>query len=73
LGNKIEKIKLFDVVDFTKADAELSANLEVKAEGKGERVPRFDTMIAAIAINRGFKLFTFNKEHFEGFENLVLF
>jgi tRNA(fMet)-specific endonuclease VapC len=72
-NNKIEKIKLFDVVDFTKADAELSANLEVKSEGKGERVPRFDTMIAAIAINRGFKLFTFNKEHFEGFENLVLF
>lgn len=72
-NNKIEKIKLLDVVDFTKDDAELSAKLEVKAEKKGAKVPRFDAMIAAVAINRGFKLFTFNKDHFEGFENLVLF
>ncbi len=72
-NNKIDKIKLLDVVDFTKDDAALSAKLEVKAEEKGKKVPRFDTMIAAVAINRGFKLFTFNKEHFEGFENLVLF
>ncbi len=72
-NNKIEKIKLLDVVDFTKEDATLSAKLEVKAEEKGEKVPRFDAMIAAVAINRGFKLFTFNKDHFEGFENLVLF
>ena len=72
-NNKIEKIKLLDVVDFTKDDAVLSAKLEVKAEKKGEKVPRFDAMIAAVAINRGFKLFTFNKDHFEGVENLVLF
>jgi len=30
-------------------------------------------MIAAVAINRGFKLFTFNKDHFAGFEELELF
>jgi len=30
-------------------------------------------MIAAVAINSGFKLFTFNKDHFEVFEELVLF
>lgn len=72
-NKKMDKIKLLDVVDFTKDDAELSAKLEVKAEKKGEKVPRFDAMIAAVAINRGFKLFTFNKDHFEGFDNLVLF
>ncbi len=50
-----------------------SARLEVKAEKKGNKIPRFDAMIAAVAINRGFKLFTFNKDHFEGFEELELF
>lgn len=71
-NKKIDKVKLLDVVDFTKDDATLSANLEVKAEKKGEKIPRFDVMIAAVAINRGFKLFTFNTDHFEGLEGLVL-
>jgi tRNA(fMet)-specific endonuclease VapC len=70
---KIEKILLLDVTDFTKNDAILSANLEVKAEKKGKKVPRFDAMIAAVAINKGIKLFTFNRKHFEIFEDLILF
>ena len=70
---KSEKILLLDVVDFTKDDATLSARLELKAEKRGYKIPRFDAMIAAVAINRGFKLFTFNKHHFEGFEELELF
>jgi len=72
-NKKIEKIKLLDVIDFTRDDAVLSAKLEVKAEKRGEKIPRFDAMIAAVAINRGFKLFTFNKDHFDGFEELALF
>ncbi len=72
-NKKIDKVKLLDVVDFKKGDAVLSAKIEVKAEKKGEKVPRFDAMIASVAINRGFKLFTFNKNHFEGLEGLVLF
>lgn len=72
-SKKAYNIKLLDVVDFTKADAELSAKLEIDAEKKGNKVPRFDAMIAAVAINRGFKLFTFNEDHFKGFEKLVLF
>ncbi len=71
-SKKIEKVKLLDVIDFTKDDATLSAKLEVKAEKRGEKIPRFDAMIAAVAINRGFKLFTFNKDHFDGFEELAL-
>ncbi len=70
---KSERIMLLEVVDFTKDDAALSARLEVKAEKKGNKIPRFDAMIAAVAINRGFKLFTFNKDHFEVFEELELF
>ncbi len=72
-NKKIDKVKLLEVVDFTKDDAALSSKIEVKAEKKGEKVPRFDAMIASVAINRGFKLFTFNKDHFEGLEGLVLF
>ncbi len=70
---KIERILLLDVVDFTKEDAALSAKLEIKAERKGHRISRFDSMIAAVAINRGFKLFTFNRAHFEKFDDLKLF
>ncbi len=70
---KSEKILLLDVVDFTKDDAILSARLELRAEKRGNKIPRFDAMIAAVAINRGFKLFTFNKDHFKGFEELELF
>ena len=70
---KSERIMLLEVVDFTKEDAALSARLEVKAEKKGNKIPRFDAMIAAVAINRGYKLFTFNKDHFDGFEELELF
>jgi len=69
----LKKIVLLEVTDFTKNDAALSAKLEVKAEKKGSKAPRLDAMIAAVAINRGFKLFTFNKKHFEVFDDLVLF
>ncbi len=72
-NKKIDEVKLLDVVDFTKDDAALSAKIEVKAEKKGAKVPRFDAMIASVAVNRGFKLFTFNKDHFEGLEGLALF
>ncbi len=72
-NSKIEKILLLDVTEFTKSDAAISAKLELKAEKRGNKVPRFDSMIAAVAINRGFKLFTFNKKHFEVFEDLILF
>lgn len=72
-NSKIEKILLLDITDFTKNDATLSAKLEMGAEKRGNKIPRFDTMIAAVAINRGFKLFTFNKKHFEVFKDLILF
>ena len=69
---KLERILVLDAVEFTKDDAVLSSKLEVETEKKGKKVPRFDAMIAAVAINRGFKLFTFNRKHFEGFEDLTL-
>jgi len=70
--SKIEKILVLDVIDFTRDDAVLSAKLEARAENQGKKIPRFDAMIAAVAINRGFKLFTFNNKHYEGFKELTL-
>lgn len=69
---KLERILVLDVVEFTKDDAVLSSKIEVETGKKGKKVPRFDAMIAAVAINRGFKLFTFNRKHFEGFGDLTL-
>ena len=34
---------------------------------------RIDTMIAAIAINRKAKIYTFNKKHFQSFKQIQLF
>lgn len=69
---KIRKVMLLDAVEFQKGDASLSAKLEIESERKGKKVARFDAMIAAVAINRKFKLFTFNKKHFEGIDGLEL-
>lgn len=70
---KIDKVLQLEVIDFTKEDAALSAELEIISEKNGNKVPRFDSMIAAAAINRGLTLFTYNRKHFERFEGLKLF
>ncbi len=53
--------------------ADTDVLIEIFDKKKGNKIPRFDSMIAAVAINRGFKLFTFNRDHFDGFEELELF
>ncbi len=69
---KIARVLLLDVIDFTKEDAALSARLEMEMEKKGKKIARMDSMIAAVAINRKLKLFTFNKRHFRGIRELEL-
>lgn len=61
------------VLNYTKTDAELSSELELKAERKGKRLLRTDAMIAAITINNNGKLYTNNIKHFKDFENLELY
>jgi len=70
--SKIERVKLLDTLEFGKDDAVLSSKLELEGEKKGKKITRFDAMIAAIAINRNSKIFTFNRKHFEVFEELKL-
>jgi predicted nucleic acid-binding protein len=52
------------VLNYTKEDAHLSAKLELEAERTGAATRRTDAMIAAIAINNGAKLYTFDLKHF---------
>jgi predicted nucleic acid-binding protein len=41
--------------------------MELMAETSGAKVHRTDAMKAAIAVNRGAELYTFNIRHFEQF------
>lgn len=73
VGKKIQGIGKLDTIEFDKRDAEISSKIEVTAEKNGRIIPRIDTMIAAIAVNRNAKLFTYNKRHFKEIKELSLF
>ena len=73
IGKKIKGITQINTIEFGKKDAEISAKLEIEAEKKGKTIPRIDTMIAAIVINRKAKIYTFNKKHFESFKQVKLY
>jgi tRNA(fMet)-specific endonuclease VapC len=60
----MQEVLFLPVLDFAKRDAVLSAGLELKAEGMGLSVRRTDAMIAAVTMNRGAKLYTFDLKHF---------
>ena len=67
-----DEIRFLYVLDFTPKDALLSAKLESQLEKSGNAAGRFDTMIAAICINRGASIATFNTKHFEKFSEFGL-
>jgi predicted nucleic acid-binding protein len=69
----LNEVLALPVLSYTKEDAKTSALLEVKAESKGKRVSRTDSMIAAIAINYGAMLYTNNTKDFNCFDGLTLF
>ncbi|MEW6592751.1 MAG: type II toxin-antitoxin system VapC family toxin [Candidatus Hadarchaeota archaeon] len=60
------------VLSYSKEDASLAAELELKAEKRGTPVLRTDAMIAAMAINNGAKLHTLNLRHFKPLETFGL-
>ena len=72
-NKKIRDILQISTIGFDKKDAELSAKIEFQLEKKGEKISRIDTMIAAIAINRKAKIYTFNKKHFQKIGQIKLF
>jgi tRNA(fMet)-specific endonuclease VapC len=68
----VKDVLLLPVLAYTKRDAELSAELELKAEALGMPTRRTDAMIAAIVLNKGASLYTFDLKHFSLFRNFGL-
>jgi len=67
-----EEILLLPVLNYTKKDSVLSSKIELQAESRGMPLRRTDTMIAAIAINNGAKLYTFDLKHIHPLTELGL-
>ena len=63
-GKPIKEILLLPALNYTKKDAVLSSKIELEAEERGNSIRRTDAMIAAIAINNGADLYTFDLKHF---------
>jgi len=72
-NKKIKNVFQIETIEFNKKDAGLSAKIEFELEKKGKMISRTDTMIAAIAINRKAKIYTFNNKHFQNIKQLKLF
>lgn len=68
----VKELMEFNILDYTRSDALLSAKLEVELEKIGKPAGRFDTMIAGICINREAVLLTLNRTHFERFTKFGL-
>ena len=68
----VKELLLLPSLNYTKKDAVLSSKIELEAEKKGKTACRTDAMIAAITINNGAKLYTYNLKHFKAFQDLGL-
>ena len=68
----VKELLLLPILNYTKKDAVLSSKIELEVEKKGKTTCRTDAMIAAITINNGAKLYTFNLKHFSAFQDLGL-
>ena len=72
-AKQTEYILQLPVLEYSKEDAKLAAELEWKTETKGKKLARADAIVAAIAINNNAKLYTNNKKHFSEIDGLDLF
>lgn len=68
----VKEIIQLPVLSYTKEDASLAAELELRAEKRGAAIRRTDAMIAATTINNGARLYTLNLRHFKPLEPLGL-
>jgi len=71
-GKPTDDLLLFPVLDYTQKDAILSSKVEVEAERKGSPISRTDAMIAAITVNNGAQLYSFNVKHFSSLKKFGL-
>jgi tRNA(fMet)-specific endonuclease VapC len=68
----IKEILQLPVLSYTKEDAKLAAELELKTEKTGITIRRTDAMIAATTINNNASLYTLDLKHFKPLEPLGL-
>ena len=68
----VRDVLLLPVIGYTKSDARLSAEVELRAEGTGRAIRRTDSMIAAMTMNHGASLYTFDLKHFQPIADMGL-
>ena len=68
----VKELLQLPVLNYTKKDAILSANVELETESRGAPIRRTDAMIAAITINEGASLYTLDLKHFQPLKALGL-
>lgn len=71
-GKPVKEILLLPVLHYIKKDAALSSRIELEAEERGSPIRRTDAMIAAITMNNGASLYTFDLKHFNPLKSLGL-
>ena len=71
-GKPVKEILLLPVLTYAKKNAVLSSKIELEAEERGTSIRRTDAMIAAITIDNGAALFTFDLKHFSPLKALGL-
>jgi len=68
----VKEILLLPILNYMKKDAVFSSKIELEAEESGNSIRRTDAMIAAITINNGAVLYTFDLKHFSPLKILGL-
>ena len=68
----VKEILQLPVLNYTKKDARLAAELELETEKTGRAIRRTDAMIAAITINNAASLYTLDLKHFKPLEAIGL-
>jgi tRNA(fMet)-specific endonuclease VapC len=68
----VKEILRLPVLSFRKRDAVTAAKLELEMERSGSAIRRTNAMIAAIVLNNGAILYTFDVKHFEPLKNYGL-
>jgi len=71
-GKPVKEILLLPVLNYVKKDAVLSSKIEFEAEERGNPIRRTDAIIAAITMNNGATLYTFDLRHFSPLKALGL-
>jgi len=68
----VKDVLRLPVLSFVKRDASVAAKIELEMERSGSAIRRTDAMIAAVALNNGAVLYTFDVRHFKPLEKLGL-